>query len=131
MKLNWAKTNTVCIFLGTQPSLLKCTNPKLFFFCKNLPKITRLIFVYWKVRDLHPLYHLMLLRWFKFLVDGFNVLKFHEILLQCAICSLYRKKIIKKSYLPTCSNFFEHVTLNTHIFLALEIKHFPHLINVN
>ena len=61
-----------------------------------------------KVKDLHFRCHLMWSRWFNFLI-----------LLQCSICSLYRKKKkIKKvtSYLllPTYSNFFSPKHTYTH-----------------
>ena len=60
-------------------------------------------------------------RWFNFLVNDLGVFKFDYILLQCFICSLYRKKKIQKSYLPTYSIFFffffEYVTPNTLFFL--------------
>ena len=43
-----------------------------------------------------------------------------QILLQCSICSLYRKEITlkkkkKQSYLPTYPNSFEHVTSNIYV----------------
>ena len=53
----------------------------------------------------------------------------HCFLLQCSVCSLYRKKLMmkkkgKKKILPTYPNFFEHVTPNTYnFFLAKSVSY--------
>ena len=63
------------IIAVTWPSLLKTTDPKLFSR-ESTKKYKKLIFVYWKVRDLHLLRHLMWPRWINFLVNDLSVFKF-------------------------------------------------------
>ena len=66
------------MFAVTRSSLLKGTDPKLFFSRESLKTYKRVIFVYTKVRYLHLLCHLP--RCCNFLLIDLSVFKFDWIL---------------------------------------------------
>ena len=68
------------------------------------------------------LFHLMWSRWrFNFLVNDLSVVKnfTFQLLVQCSICPLYRKKVVIKKVIkkipPSYPNFIEELTPNTQV----------------
>lgn len=119
------------LFLSILMTLLRSHITELFTFTIDYIKHLYWIFInlhhYCKVRDLHLLCYLIWSRWFNFWVNCSSVFKFDYILLQCSICSFYRKdndQNVLKKLVPTYANFLEHVNSNTYIFFGLMAKTF-------